>query len=38
MWWGEGRQRNPVDRGKWGIKRSVAVDARDIPLGAITAC
>ena len=29
--------RNPVDRGKGGIKRSVAVDASGIPLGTITA-
>ena len=29
--------RSPVDRGKRGIKRSTAVDARGIPLGAVTA-
>ena len=29
--------RSPVDRGKAGIKRSVAVDGRGIPLGALTA-
>jgi hypothetical protein len=29
--------RSPVDRGKQGIKRSVAVDAEGIPLGVITA-
>ena len=29
--------RSPVDRGKRGIKRSVAVDARGIPLGVVTA-
>jgi|SRR5215207_2427217 len=29
--------RSPVDRGKQGIKRSVAVDADGIPLGTITA-
>ena len=29
--------RSPVDRGKRGIKRSVAVDADGIPLGVITA-
>ncbi len=29
--------RSPVDRGTMGIKRSVAVDARGIPLGVITA-
>jgi IS5 family transposase len=34
---GEKAGRNPVDRGKGGIKRSVAVDASGIPLGTITA-
>ncbi len=34
---GEKAGRSPVDRGKRGIKRSVAVDARGIPLGTITA-
>ena len=34
---GEKAGRNPVDRGKGGIKRSVAVDAKGIPLGTITA-
>jgi hypothetical protein len=29
--------RSPVDRGKRGIKRSVAVDARGIPLGVVSA-
>ena len=29
--------RSPVDRGKRGIKRSTVVDARGIPLGAVTA-
>ncbi len=29
--------RSPVDRGKGGIERSVAVDADGIPLGVITA-
>jgi hypothetical protein len=29
--------RSPVDRGKRGIKRSVAVDARCIPLGVVSA-
>jgi hypothetical protein len=29
--------RSPVDRGKHGLKRSVAVDAAGIPLGAIAA-
>jgi hypothetical protein len=29
--------RSPVDRGKRGIKRSVAVDARCIPLGVLSA-
>jgi transposase len=34
---GEKAGRSPVDRGKQGIKRSVAVDADDIPLGFATA-
>ena len=34
---GEKAGRSPVDRGKRGIKRSVAVDAWGIPLGTITA-
>jgi transposase len=34
---GERAGRSPVDRGKGGIKRSVAVDADGIPLGTITA-
>lgn len=34
---GERAGRSPVDRGKQGIKRSVAVDADGIPLGSITA-
>ncbi len=34
---GEKGGRSPVDRGKRGIKRSVAVDARGIPLGVVTA-
>jgi transposase len=34
---GEKAGRSPVDRGKRGIKRSVAVDARGIPLGSVTA-
>ena len=34
---GEMAGRSPVDRGKRGIKRSVAVDADGIPLGYITA-
>jgi IS5 family transposase len=29
--------RSPVDRGKRGIKRSMAVDAQGIPLGAVSA-
>jgi transposase len=32
---GEKAGRSPVDRGKQGIKRSVAVDAEGIPLGAV---
>lgn len=34
---GEMAGKSPVDRGKSGIKRSVAVDADGIPLGSITA-
>src|SRR3712207_9401854 len=34
---GEETGRSPVDRGKWGIKRSVAVDAKGLPLGIMTA-
>src|SRR5215216_4888223 len=34
---GEMAGKSPVDRGKRGIKRSVAVDADGIPLGVITA-
>lgn len=34
---GEVAGRNPVDRGKQGIKRSTVVDATGIPLGAIAA-
>lgn len=34
---GQKSGRTPVDRGKQGIKRSVAVDADGIPLGVITA-
>ncbi len=34
---GEKAGRNPVDRGKGGIKRSTAVDGRGIPIGAVTA-
>jgi transposase len=34
---GEKAGRNPVDRGKGGLKRSVAVDGRGIPLGTVTA-
>jgi len=34
---GEKAGRSPVDRGKQGIKRSVAVDADGIPLGFATA-
>ncbi len=29
--------RSPVDRGNQGLKRSIAVDAAGIPLGAIAA-
>ena len=34
---GEKAGRNPVDRGKRGIKRSTVVDAKGIPLGAVAA-
>jgi transposase len=34
---GEKAGRSPVDRGKRGIKRSVAVDGRGIPIGSVTA-
>ena len=34
---GEKAGRSPVDRGKAGIKRSMAVDAKGIPLGAVSA-
>ena len=34
---GEKAGRNPVDRGKRGIKRSVAVDASGIPLAVVSA-
>jgi transposase len=34
---GEMAGRRPVDRGKQGIKRSVAVDSDGIPLGVVTA-
>ena len=34
---GESAGRNPIDRGKQGLKRSVVVDANGIPLGAISA-
>jgi len=34
---GEETGRSSVDHGKWGIKRSVAVDAHGIPLGVVTA-
>jgi hypothetical protein len=34
---GEGAGRSPVDRGKQGLKRSVAVDGGGIPLGCLTA-
>ena len=34
---GESAGRNPIDRGKLGLKRSVVVDANGIPLGAISA-
>ena len=34
---GDKAGRSPVDRGKRGLKRSMAVDAKGIPLGAIIA-
>ena len=34
---GEKAGRNPVDRGKRGVKRSMAVDAEGIPLGSVSA-
>ena len=34
---GEKAGRSPVDRGKRGLKRSMAVDAKGIPLGAVMA-
>ena len=34
---GEKAGKSPVDRGKWGIKRSTMVDANGIPLSAICA-
>ncbi len=34
---GEKAGRSPVDRGKGGLKRSVAVDGRGIPLGSVSA-
>jgi hypothetical protein len=34
---GEKAGRNPVDRGKQGTKRSMAVDGRGIPLGCVSA-
>jgi transposase len=34
---GEKAGRNPVDRGKQGIKRSTVVDAKGTPLGAVAA-
>ena len=34
---GEKAGRSPVDRGKQGIKRSIAVDASGVPLGAVSA-
>jgi IS5 family transposase len=34
---GEKAGRNPVDRGKQGTKRSMAVDERGIPLGVVSA-
>ncbi len=34
---GEKAGRSPVDRGKRGVKRSTAVDARGIPLGTVVA-
>ena len=34
---GEGAGRSPVDRGKQGLKRSLAVDAAGIPIGTVAA-
>src|SRR5829696_2002401 len=34
---GEKAGRSPVDRGKRGLKRSMAVDAKGIPLGSVSA-
>ena len=34
---GEKSGRSPVDRGKRGLKRSMAVDSEGIPLGAVSA-
>ncbi len=34
---GERAGKSPVDRGKWGLKRSMMVDACGIPLGALSA-
>jgi hypothetical protein len=34
---GQKAGKNPVDRGKRGIERSMAVDASGIPLGAVSA-
>src|SRR5215203_2013470 len=34
---GENAGKSPVDRGKRGLKRSMAVDARGIPLGSVSA-
>jgi len=34
---GEKAGKNPVDRGKQGIKRSTAVDGKGIPIGSVTA-
>ena len=34
---GEKAGRSPVDRGKRGIKRSVVVDGKGIPLGSVCA-
>jgi transposase len=34
---GQKAGRSPVDRGKQGIKRSVTVDAKGIPIGSVTA-
>jgi transposase len=34
---GEKAGKSPVDRGKRGLKRSIAVDAKGMPLGAVSA-